>query len=66
MSYVGSPLLIPSWAILNVFVSLVFWIWIVAVACYYTNVWFTGHLPFQSSKGKPLPPLSYHGNTSLF
>ncbi|KAJ5160997.1 hypothetical protein N7492_006389 [Penicillium capsulatum] len=50
VSYVGSPLLIPSWAILNVFVSLVFWIWIVAVACYYTNVWFTGYLPFQSSK----------------
>ncbi|KAJ5673707.1 hypothetical protein N7507_002834 [Penicillium longicatenatum] len=50
VSYVGSPLLIPSWAILNVFVSLVFWIWIVAVACYYTNVWNTGYLPFQSSK----------------
>ncbi|KAJ5578797.1 uncharacterized protein N7459_007761 [Penicillium hispanicum] len=50
ISYVGSPLLIPSWAILNVFVSLVFWIWIVAVACYYTNVWYTGYLPFQSSK----------------
>ncbi|KAJ5359734.1 uncharacterized protein N7496_012147 [Penicillium cataractarum] len=50
ISYVGSPLLIPSWAILNVFVSLVFWIWIVAVACYYTNVWSTGYLPFQSSK----------------
>ncbi|KAJ5851287.1 uncharacterized protein N7529_010672 [Penicillium soppii] len=50
VSYVGSPLLIPSWAILNVTVSLVFWIWIVAVACYYTNVWNTGYLPFQSSK----------------
>jgi hypothetical protein len=23
----------------------------VAVACYYTNVWNTGYLPFQSSKG---------------
>jgi hypothetical protein len=52
VSYVGSPLLIPSWAILNVAVSLVFWIWIVAVACYYTNVWNTGYLPFQSSKGQ--------------
>ncbi|KAJ6183601.1 hypothetical protein N7519_004902 [Penicillium mononematosum] len=50
MSYVGSPLLIPSWAVLNVFISLVFWIWIVAVACYYTNVWNTGYLPFQSSQ----------------
>ncbi|KAK4868474.1 hypothetical protein LT330_007196 [Penicillium expansum] len=50
VSYVGSPLLIPSWAILNVFISLVFWIWIVAVALYYTNVWNTGYLPFQSSQ----------------
>ncbi|CAP97271.1 hypothetical protein E8E15_007214 [Penicillium rubens] len=50
ISYVGSPLLIPSWAVLNVFISLVFWIWIVAVACYYTNVWNTGYLPFQSSQ----------------
>ncbi|CAG8358838.1 unnamed protein product [Penicillium salamii] len=50
VSYVGSPLLIPAWAIINVAVSLVFWIWIVAVACYYTNVWYTGYLPFQSSK----------------
>ncbi|KAJ5378416.1 hypothetical protein N7509_011535 [Penicillium cosmopolitanum] len=49
ISYVGSPLLVPLWAILNVFGSLVFWIWIVAVACYYTNVWNTGYLPFQSS-----------------
>ncbi|KAJ5114261.1 hypothetical protein NUU61_000020 [Penicillium alfredii] len=50
ISYVGSLLLIPSWAILNVSVSLVFWIWIVAVAGYYTNMWNTGYLPFQSSK----------------
>ncbi|KAL2838615.1 OPT oligopeptide transporter protein-domain-containing protein [Aspergillus pseudoustus] len=49
ISYVGSPLLIPSWAVLNVFGGLVFWIWIVAVACYYSNVWNTGYLPFQSS-----------------
>ncbi|KAJ5493531.1 hypothetical protein N7463_009618 [Penicillium fimorum] len=50
ISYVGSPLLILSWAVLNVSISLVFWIWIVSVACYYTNVWNTGYLPFQSSQ----------------
>ncbi|KAF5856357.1 hypothetical protein ETB97_007489 [Aspergillus alliaceus] len=49
ISYVGSPLLVPAWAIVNVFGSLVFWIWIVAVACYYTNTWYSAHLPFQSS-----------------
>lgn len=55
ISYVGSPLLIPSWAVFNVFVSLVFWIWIVAVALYYSNVWNTGYLPFQSSQGTTHP-----------
>ncbi|KAL3476503.1 oligopeptide transporter [Aspergillus californicus] len=50
VSYIGSPLLVPSWAILNIAGALVFWIWIVAVACYYTNSWDSGYLPFQSSK----------------
>ncbi|KAL4958186.1 sexual differentiation process protein Isp4 [Aspergillus filifer] len=50
ISYIGSPLLVPSWAILNIAGSLVFWIWIVAVACYYSNIWNVGYLPFQSSK----------------
>ncbi|KAL4743235.1 OPT oligopeptide transporter protein-domain-containing protein [Aspergillus similis] len=50
VSYVASPLLVPSWAILNVAAGLVLWIWIVAVACYYSNIWNTGYLPFQSSK----------------
>ncbi|KAL4885992.1 OPT oligopeptide transporter protein-domain-containing protein [Aspergillus karnatakaensis] len=50
ISYVGSPLLVPTWAVFNVFGGLVFWIWIVAVAFYYTNVWNTAYLPFQSSK----------------
>ncbi|KAL4927542.1 OPT oligopeptide transporter protein-domain-containing protein [Aspergillus undulatus] len=50
VSYVASPLLVPSWAILNVAAGLVFWIWIVAVACYYSNTWNTSYLPFQSSK----------------
>ncbi|OJJ04807.1 hypothetical protein ASPVEDRAFT_54909 [Aspergillus versicolor CBS 583.65] len=50
ISYLGSPLLIPSWAIFNIAGALVFWIWVVAVACYYSNIWNTGYLPFQSSK----------------
>ncbi|KAL4803244.1 OPT oligopeptide transporter protein-domain-containing protein [Aspergillus unguis] len=49
ISYLGSPLLVPSWAILNIAGSLVFWIWIVAVACYYSNIWNSAYLPFQSS-----------------
>ncbi|OJJ03412.1 hypothetical protein ASPVEDRAFT_890167 [Aspergillus versicolor CBS 583.65] len=49
VAYVTSPLLVPSWAIVNVAVALVFWVYVVATACYYTNVWNTGYFPFQSS-----------------
>lgn len=41
--------MVPSWAILNILVSLVFWIYIVSPAIYYSNTWFTAHLPFQSN-----------------
>lgn len=38
ISYIGSPLLVPTWAILNVLAALVFWIWIVGSALYYSNI----------------------------
>ncbi|KAE8423677.1 OPT oligopeptide transporter protein-domain-containing protein [Aspergillus pseudocaelatus] len=50
VAYVTSPLLVPPWAIANVAVALVFWVYVVATACYYMNVWNTGYLPFQSSE----------------
>ncbi|KAL2788763.1 OPT superfamily oligopeptide transporter [Aspergillus keveii] len=49
VAYVASPLLVPSWAIINIAVALVVWVYIVAPACYYSNVWNTAYLPFQSS-----------------
>ena len=49
IAYIGSPLVVPTWAILNVLASLVFWIYIVTPALYYSNTWFTGHLPLQSN-----------------
>ena len=57
IAYIGSPLLVPAWAIFNVAISLVIWIWIVATGLYYSNVWFTAYLPFQSSSGMALLPL---------
>ncbi|KAJ0418813.1 OPT oligopeptide transporter protein-domain-containing protein [Aspergillus carlsbadensis] len=48
VAYVASPLLIPPWAIINIAVALVVWMYIVASACYYSNVWNTAYLPFQS------------------
>ena len=39
----------PVWAILNVLASLVFWIYIISPALYYSNTWFSAHLPLQSN-----------------
>ncbi|KAF9774159.1 hypothetical protein IL306_007909 [Fusarium sp. DS 682] len=49
IAYIGSPLVVPVWAILNVLASLVFWIYIVSPAIYYSNTWFSAHLPLQSN-----------------
>lgn len=49
IAYIGSPLVVPTWAILNVLASLVFWIYIISPALYYTNTWYTAYLPMQSN-----------------
>jgi OPT family small oligopeptide transporter len=49
IAYIGSPLVLPTWTILNVLASLVFWIYIISPAIYYSNTWYTGYLPFQSN-----------------
>ncbi|KAL2809107.1 OPT superfamily oligopeptide transporter [Aspergillus granulosus] len=47
VAYVASPLLVPSWAIINIAVALVIWVYILAPACYYSNIWNTAYLPFR-------------------
>lgn len=49
ISYIGSPLIVPTWAILNTLASVVFWIYIVTPAIYYTNTWLSAYLPIQSN-----------------
>lgn len=48
-AYIGSPLVVPAWAILNITASLVFWIYIVSPALYYSNTWQSAYLPIQSN-----------------
>ncbi|KAL4894959.1 OPT oligopeptide transporter protein-domain-containing protein [Aspergillus ambiguus] len=50
IAYNTNPLLSPSWAAANVFAGFVMFIWIVAPAIYYTNTWFTAHLPMMSTE----------------
>ncbi|KAJ3946084.1 uncharacterized protein N0V96_004438 [Colletotrichum fioriniae] len=49
IAYIGSPLVVPTWAILNILASLVFWIYIISPALYYSNTWDSAYLPIQSN-----------------
>ncbi|KAH6896912.1 OPT oligopeptide transporter protein-domain-containing protein [Thelonectria olida] len=49
IAYTGSPLVVPTWAILNILAALVFWIYIITPALYYTNTWQSAYFPVQSN-----------------
>ncbi|KAI7279514.1 OPT superfamily oligopeptide transporter [Hortaea werneckii] len=49
IAYIGSPLVVPTWAILNVLASLIVWIYIISPALYYSNVWDSAYYPIQSN-----------------
>ncbi|TLS29891.1 hypothetical protein PpBr36_03372 [Pyricularia pennisetigena] len=49
VAYINNPLVVPPWAIMNVFASLVIWVWILAPILYYTNTWNLAYLPFQDN-----------------
>ncbi|KZF21186.1 OPT family small oligopeptide transporter [Xylona heveae TC161] len=58
IAYIGSPLLTPFWAALNVVGGLVIVMYIMAPIFYYTNVMFSSYMPILSSvvfdnTGKP-------------
>lgn len=45
----SNPLCTPFWSVASVFVSFVFWIWIIMPALYYQNKWQVGHFPIMTS-----------------
>ncbi|KAI0011908.1 OPT superfamily oligopeptide transporter [Xylariaceae sp. FL0662B] len=47
--YLSSPLVVPSWAIINILVGSVFFLWIVSPALHWQNVWYGRYFPFSSS-----------------
>lgn len=47
--YLASPLVVPSWAIINVLVGSVFFLWVVSPALHWKNVWYGRYFPFSSS-----------------
>ncbi|GAA5811128.1 hypothetical protein MFLAVUS_004557 [Mucor flavus] len=48
-SFLGSPLVVPFWAIANISVGFVFIAWIMVPALYYTNVWDAKTFPILTS-----------------
>ncbi|KAI9744755.1 MAG: hypothetical protein M1818_001680 [Claussenomyces sp. TS43310] len=49
IAYIGSPLLTPFWAAMNVVGGLVIVMWIIAPIAYYNNVFFSSYMPILSS-----------------
>lgn len=49
VTYIGSPLLVPFWAAMNVVGGLVIVMWIIAPLAYYANVYFSSYMPILSS-----------------
>ena len=47
--YLSSPLMTPFWAIANVFVGFVFWIWFLTPILHFTNVWYGKYMPISTS-----------------
>lgn len=49
ITYIGSPLLVPFWAAMNVIGGLAIVMWIVAPIMYYTNVAYSSYMPILST-----------------
>lgn len=49
IAYIGSPLLTPFWAAMNVVGGLVLVMWIIAPIAYYNNIFFSSYMPILSS-----------------
>ncbi|CCG81759.1 Uncharacterized oligopeptide transporter C29B12.10c [Taphrina deformans PYCC 5710] len=46
VSFTGSPILVPWWAQVNALAGIAIFLWVAAPIVYYTNTFYTGHIPF--------------------
>ncbi|KAJ7736920.1 OPT oligopeptide transporter protein-domain-containing protein [Mycena metata] len=49
VSWIGSPLMVPWWAEVHVFLGFVTFYWILTPALYYTNTWFLAYFPISAN-----------------
>jgi OPT family oligopeptide transporter len=57
--FLSSPLMTPFWAIGNIFIGFVFWIWIVTPIIHFTNIWYGKYMPIST-------PTSYDNTGALY
>jgi OPT family small oligopeptide transporter len=50
VTWIGSPLMIPWWAEVHIFVGFVLFYWILTPALYYTNTWQLAHFPMAANE----------------
>ncbi|KAF9012689.1 oligopeptide transporter [Cyathus striatus] len=50
ISWIGSPLMVPWWAEVHVFIGFVFFFWILTPILYYTNSWKLGYFPISANE----------------
>ncbi|KAH6967843.1 small oligopeptide transporter, OPT family [Ilyonectria sp. MPI-CAGE-AT-0026] len=50
IAYNDSPLVIPTWALLNTAFGMVLFLWIISPALHWSNIWYGLYFPFSSSK----------------
>ncbi|KAJ5703991.1 hypothetical protein N7493_011129 [Penicillium malachiteum] len=48
-AYMGSPLMVPAFAIVNTLVGSILFLWIISPALHWSNVWYGLYTPFSSS-----------------
>ncbi|KNZ81221.1 hypothetical protein J132_02173 [Termitomyces sp. J132] len=50
ISWIGSPLMVPWWAQVHVFLGFVLFFWILTPALYYTNSWSLAYFPISANE----------------
>ncbi|KDQ50890.1 hypothetical protein JAAARDRAFT_141157 [Jaapia argillacea MUCL 33604] len=58
ITWIGSPLMVPWWAEVHIFVGFVLFYWILVPIFYYTNTWYLAHFPICANT-----PYDRFGNT---
>jgi OPT family oligopeptide transporter len=57
ISWISSPLMVPWWAEVHMFIGFVLFYWILTPILYYTNVWQLAHFPLMANN-----PYDRYGN----